>query len=129
GVASIALPPPGRPRPGVVSLDDARRAAEDFVLRRSTQQSIREFLTLFDLSPLSPLLGYDAADPAAWGLIVRGESGAGTFDLHDRSLKRQATLRADVSEGYRSRAGSEFPRAGLIVEAVGEARPRGLRLL
>jgi hypothetical protein len=124
----VALPPPGSPRPGVVSLDDAHRSADDFRLLRSTRQTVRDFLALFDLSPLSPILGYEATDPDAWGLIVTGEGGAGTIDLYDPQLKRRATVRADVSEGYRSRAGYEFPRAGLIVESVGDVPTSALRL-
>jgi hypothetical protein len=128
-VIGISLPPSGSPRPGVVSLDDARRVRDDFRLLRSTRQTVRDFLALFDLSPLSPLLGYDATDPAAWGLIVAGEGGPGTLDLFDRSLNRRAKLRVDLSAGYRRRAGVEFPRAGLIVESIGDARPSGLHLL
>ena len=40
--------------------------------------------------------------------------------LYDEQLRRRMELSVDVSEGYRTRAGVEWPRAGLRVVAVWE---------
>src|SRR5207245_1731891 len=39
-------------RPGAVSLADAAKVADDFVLLRTTRLALRGFLELFDFSPL-----------------------------------------------------------------------------
>src|SRR5439155_237019 len=48
-VAGVRLQPAPEPtRPGAVSLQDARKIADDWLLLRTTQKSVRDFLNLFD---------------------------------------------------------------------------------
>lgn len=42
----------GQPRTSVVALEDANKAADDFVFLRTTRRSLREFLTRYDIAPL-----------------------------------------------------------------------------
>jgi len=47
------VPELGNPeRPGVVALEDARRAASDFLFLRTTRQSLHDFLSGYDFGPL-----------------------------------------------------------------------------
>lgn len=104
------LGPP--PRPGVVSLHDTGRIAGDFMLLRTTRRTIREFVRQYDVEPLERL-GLPAS---AWRLVIPGGSdSAPTLRVCDANLRQRAELSVDLSRGYSSRAGVEFPAAGLRV--------------
>lgn len=63
-------------RPGVVALEDARKAADDFVFVRTSRQSLQELLAQYDfelLRKLSPRL-YDWLAAARHVLLVRTAS-------------------------------------------------------
>jgi hypothetical protein len=110
-------------RPGVVSLADAQMAAGDFVLLRSTTQAVRDFVQLFFLQP--PLHHLGLVDLAGKKplLIVRSNLGLGYLAVHDDQLRRRLELEVDVSQGYASRGGIEFPAAGLrLVQAWEEVQ-------
>ncbi|HEX4589373.1 MAG TPA: hypothetical protein VH120_05560, partial [Gemmataceae bacterium] len=95
------------PRPGVVSLHDALRVADDWIFLRTTRQTIREFERQFDLRSLAPA-------SAEWRLLIPGGTNAEpTLCVYDRDLKLRLELAADLSDGYRTRGGVEFPAAGL----------------
>jgi hypothetical protein len=88
--------------------------ADDFVFLRTLPQSVREFLDLFDFAPLRRRLGLDYLDPGRRLLVFRDgpEAEVTIFDTQNRPRLR---LQADLSEGYRVRAGKEYPAAGLRV--------------
>ena len=104
------------PRPGVVSLHDAHRIADDFVIVSTTRQAIREFAEQVDLSVMSARPG-DAIPPLCdWRIIIPGGTVQGpTLCVYDLGLRLRLELAADMSGGYRTRGGVEFPRAGLRV--------------
>jgi hypothetical protein len=111
---------PASPRPGVVSLADARQASADFVLLRTTARSARAFLELCDFGPLRGrfhlpwLSGGDR-------LLILGGGRAGPLALltvHDAELRPRLELAFDPSAGYESRAGVGFPASGLHVLRV-----------
>jgi hypothetical protein len=142
-----ALPVPGVPlagvrsvpRPGVVSLADAAKAAEDFVFLRTTNSSLWDFFDLFDFAPLAERFRMPELTGEAWGAgpwLVLGEPGdAGgeivlTFYEPGR-LRKRLELSANLRDGYAVRAGVEYPRRGLRVRRVwqevdGELRERDL---
>lgn len=118
------LPLPARKqsvRPDAVSLEDARKAAADFVFLRTTRRTAIEFTRSFDFAPLATRI--DVADlfDGQPLLIVGGavaEGPPGTLVIHDARLQRRLELRIDAEEGYECRAGTELPRGGLRVVRV-----------
>jgi hypothetical protein len=94
-------------RPGVVSLADARQAAPDFVLLRTTARSVRDFLRIYDPGGLDWL----AADRRV--LVVGAATPGGPVTVHDADLRPRLALTFDPSAGYASRAGVELPASGL----------------
>jgi hypothetical protein len=105
-------PRPDQRRPGSVSLSDACQVASDFVVLRTTTRSAREFLSLFDWSPLARHLTLDLWNESK--LIVRGAEG-GSLMIHDQELRPVVELRVDPHAGYRVRGGVEYPVAGVRV--------------
>lgn len=116
-VVGLPLPDFQRPaRPGVVDLADAARVAGDWVLIRSTRQSIRDCLGLFDFQPLRERINLDWLESGRPVLLVRQPRGAVDHLVgHDSALVPCFELAVDVSQGFASRAGFEYPRAGLRV--------------
>jgi hypothetical protein len=109
-------------RPGVVSLRDAVRVSPDFVFLRSTAQSVRELLRQFDFSQVRTRFDLAYLDPSKRVLILPDESQhPGVLRIYDDSLRPGLELEVDPSQGYRCRAGCEFPAAGLRVLRVWEA--------
>jgi hypothetical protein len=108
GVPLASIPALNRPVP--VSLDDARKVADDFVLLRTTQSSAESFLRLFTLPK------HDFLDRPL--LIVRDGAGLAIYDECGRK-RMVLSIRAD--EGYRCRGGVEFPAGGLEVRGQGSA--------
>ncbi len=111
-------------RPGTVSLDDATRVAEDFLLLRTTRQTLQDFFGQFDFAPLAARFKLEFLDPGRRLLIVRAisvdESKHDVLIVYDANLQRRLELEIDSSSGYRSRAGIEYPAAGLRVLRVWE---------
>ena len=82
------------PRPGVVSLHDALRVADDWIFLRTTRQTIRDFERQFDLGAA----GSAAPPPAEWRLLVPGGTESEpTLCVYDEQLKLRAELTADLS--------------------------------
>jgi hypothetical protein len=115
------------PRPSV-SLLDALRVADDFVICRTTSRSAAEFLTDLDLGPLGPEMPREFLRPWRGGVIVSAaavEDGPAELLLvFDRSYRRRLELQVDASAGYECRGGIEYPRAGMRVLRVAEDEGR-----
>ncbi len=115
------------PRP-IVSLADARKAADDFILVRTLPGSVKEFMRLYDLTPL--LGRFDLGDVVPDGprLIVRGLPRPGKEPLlavYDTKLRKRLELEVRGREGYTSRGGVEYPLGGLRVLRVWESAEEG----
>jgi hypothetical protein len=131
GVALEAIG--GNSRPDGVSLADARTAAADFVMERTTNRSVAEFLDQFDFGPVAAELGVEDLLAGGLRLIVRGTGHVperGTLVLYDQRLEPCLELEVDGTAGYESRAGQEFPAAGLRIvrrwpQSRADATPRG----
>lgn len=107
-ISGQPLPPAeDNPRPGSVSLHDARRVADDFLILRTTRKSVAEFLELYDFTSLLPR--------EQWRLIMRGDR-AGTLHVFDANLHKRLELQIDPQAQSQRRAGMEVPR--LIASAV-----------
>src|SRR5207244_9140131 len=106
-------------RPAAVTLQDAMRVAEDFTVLRTTRQAARDFLEQFDFTALAGRLALDYLDGQQPVLIVRATATRygpeGMLDIYDANLRRRLELQVDPTPGYCSRAGQEFPAAGLRV--------------
>jgi hypothetical protein len=116
------------PRPGAVSLNDAVKVAGDFQLLRTTSQTARAFLDLFDFTPLAARVGPAYLERGQAVLIVRaasvGEGADGVVAIYDARGCRRLELRVVAEQGYRSRGGLEFPAGGLQVLRVCEPEGR-----
>src|SRR5262249_42705185 len=112
-------------RPGTVSLQDAARVAEDFIVLRTTRQAVRDLLQQFDFTTLAERFSLEYLAAGQHVLIVSGaatrHAPEGILDVYDANVQRRLELQIDMSEGYRNRAGHEYPVAGLRVLRVWEA--------
>jgi hypothetical protein len=125
-----------RPRPGTVSLADARLVAGDFLFLRTTFQSLESFwltflpyqLVQFRGTQLSSFIRvlkavYEPRGPhfRTIQLLLRDVGASGTrvkLTGYDDEMRPWLELDYDPSPGYISRAGIEFPADGLHVLRV-----------
>jgi hypothetical protein len=127
--ALLALAVPGIPvaelrcasRLGVVSLADAAKAAGDFVVLRTTAESLNLFLACFDFASLAER--FDMAELTDDSWLVLGEPVEATEEIfvtfrEPGSLRKRLELSANPRAGYTVRAGVELPRSGLRVRRV-----------
>jgi hypothetical protein len=113
---------PGSPRRGAVSLADASRAADDYVVLRNTASSATQFRELYGFDSLAKNFRLHALMGAAPMLVVRRPSDPGKPGLavYDGRLRKRVELDYDSQPGYRSRGGLELPASPLRVVAVWE---------
>lgn len=104
GNLPIGLPMPQlKPsRPGVVSLADAWKVADDFLLLRTTSRTVRALKTLYGLDDVNPRL-------------VVGDPELPGVRWYDDALRPGLELIYDPQWGYESRGGVEYPLGGLRV--------------
>jgi hypothetical protein len=109
-------------RRGIVSLADAHRVAEDFVLIKNTHQTKRQFFQLYDLSFLAKF-----SRKAWWhkGMLVVptapvDDRWANVLAVYDSELRKRAELAFDARAGYCTRRGVELPASSLRVVRIWE---------
>jgi hypothetical protein len=122
--ANLRQPPAGRSprpgprrdgdRPGSGSLEDARRVADDFVFVRTLPQSVRDFVALFDFAPLAGRFDLDYLESGR-GVLIWREGPEPMVTTYDAAQRPRMQLQVELTEGYRVRAGKEYPAAGLRV--------------
>lgn len=118
----------GDARPGTVSLTDARRAAADFVLLRTTPGSVRALLEQYDFAPLAEKIDLNWLTKGGRVLLARDVTGPGIL-VYDERLSPRLELIPQVAHGCLCRGGQEFPRAGLLVKRDGEKSSRAIKPL
>ena len=119
-VAGLPLDRIGGPaRPGIISLTDARLASPDFVFLRTTASTVRNFLALYDVTPLAERFDVTFLTEGRRVLIARAPRGDGVI-VYDEALRPRLELYVPANQGYERRAGYEYPAAGLWVVRVGE---------
>lgn len=124
----VCLPPRQSPsRPEAVSLDDARRVADDFAILRTTRSSAADFVRLFDWTPLGERFVVEGITSGLPALILAPPDREGFLEIYDAGRRKRLDLRIRGEQGYECRAGVEFPRSGLQVVRVWEEEGRGWR--
>jgi hypothetical protein len=106
-------------RPGVVSLTDALKVADDFVILETTAATRQALLRLFDFGPFGRLL----TSPS---IVIgsRGDQGTNEIRLtvtEAGTLWRCLELCANTADGSTCRAGVEYPRNGFTARWLSQA--------
>jgi hypothetical protein len=97
----------------VVSLADARKVSDDFVLLRTLPRGLRELLAHYpSLYEVRPLLVFR-------GVPRPGESAL--LAVYDAELRKRMELEIDARQGYVTRGGVELPAGGLRLLRVWES--------
>jgi hypothetical protein len=123
-IANVGVPfpaVPARSKP-VVSLQDAFKSADDFVLLRTTESSVRIFLDQFDLTPLLNRFEVNFLKSDRTVLLLGGanERGETILTIHD-SRRKRLELKVVFEQGYEVRGGIEYPRGGLQMLRIWES--------
>jgi hypothetical protein len=119
-------------RPGVVSLADANKVANDFVISRSTAGSLNELISYYDWQPLERL----APNAAAWlispvvktAVAMKGPGNSGKLQFYDAGAQLRLELAWSPSgnNGYDFRHGIELVKRLRVERAA--PTPGGLDL-
>jgi hypothetical protein len=119
----------GKQRPGVVTLADAGKAADDFLLLKTTRTSSFDFFTSFQIEPLMQRFGMAHHHwEADWLILGSLEKESGEILITVReagTLRNRLELSANPRDGYGIHAGVEYPRKGLRVRRVWENTDTG----
>jgi hypothetical protein len=115
GLPAVRVAEPDRP---VVSLADARRVADDFVIIRTLRGGLEEVFTAFDFTSM----GSEASlpDPRETLLLVRlaADEKGSVLALFDHKMRQRLEMVTDLSRGFSRRGGRELPAAGLTITRV-----------
>jgi hypothetical protein len=103
----------------IVSLADVRRAAADFLLLRTTRQSVADLLDQYDFAPLAGRFALDFLIRDNRCVIVPAPCRPGaperTLIVYDGQLRPRLELGFRQEQGYLVRGAREWPRGGLQV--------------
>jgi hypothetical protein len=113
------------PRPGVVSLADAGKAADDFIFLRTTSQSAFDFFLRFDFASLAARCGLPEWMNGSWLILGEPEKGSGEIVItlfEAGTLRNRLELSANPREGYTIRGGVEYPSKGLRLRRYWEEK-------
>jgi hypothetical protein len=116
----------GDARPGTVSLTDARRAAPDFVLLRTTPGSVRALLEQYDFTVLADKIDLGWLTKGGRVLLARVPAGPG-IRVYDAAMRQRMELIPQMGRGYVRRAGQEVPLEGLSVSLRVDANPSSVQ--
>jgi hypothetical protein len=108
------------PRP-VAAVSDVRRVADDFIILRMLSGGWGALRAIFDWHALSQryrLGGF--MHEVRWCVQALDEEHRPVLALFDKAGRRRLEMRVDASQGYRTRAGVEYPVAGLEILTVWE---------
>ncbi len=107
GIPAAQVAEPDRP---TVSLADARRVADDFVIQQTLRRGLEDVADAFHWKALRGFV-----EPKDIRLIVRlrGIQEESVLAFFDRNLTRRLETVTDLSQGFHVRRGRELPIAGL----------------
>jgi hypothetical protein len=130
GVRS-SLPPPGdieapglaaaevaEPDRTTVSLADARRVADDFVILRTLPQSLKSFIAAINSVPLQgsgPI--WQACEKFLVARVPDPDHGT-VLAWFDSALRKRVEMVSDLSKGFVTRRGYEMPAAGVHINTA-----------
>ncbi len=121
-VAQVSAPA----RPGVVSLADARKVAEDFVFLHTTATSVNDFRWLY-AEAIARDFDLSIFEEGRRVLIVGGTRTAPVPELvltvYDAEMRKRLELTADPRRGFVNRNGVEVPCSGLRVTPQADSSP------
>lgn len=116
---------PGR----IVSLADAARVAPDFLLLRTTRQTLADFLRQYDFTSISKIYCLDFLLQRQEALLVPVAPPPGEelylLALYDAQLRRRLELGFPRSASYVRRRGQEYLRDGLQLQRYWPAEGAG----
>jgi hypothetical protein len=102
------------PRPGVVSLQDAFVAADDWLMVRTTRRTVDDLFRQYQLEGAPP--------PQRLRLVVPEQTGdMCVLRLYDEALSPICDLKLDHSRGYRARGGEEVLAGGIVPTGISPA--------
>jgi hypothetical protein len=105
-------------RPGAVSIEDARKVADDVRFLRTTRRSLEDLLLRFDFASLAGQVSLDCIAADRPLLLIRDTAVAAEEALlavHDARGRRRLELQVDWQPGYERHSEGEYPVAGLRV--------------
>ncbi len=102
----------------IAALSDVRKVASDFIILRTLPAGLRSLRDW--LLPLHERYRLDflANDRCRLGVQAIDEFGKARLVIYDDRFRPRVELQVDASQGFVTRAGMEFPRAGLHVKRV-----------
>jgi hypothetical protein len=112
----------GDARPGSVSLTDARKAAPDFVLLRTTPGSVRALLEHYDFPKLAEQMDLEWLLAGGRVLLARDAAGEALV-VYDAHLRPRLELLPQTKSANTRRAAQEYPATGLVVNEMVEPFP------
>src|SRR5262249_23277104 len=128
GVAGMPVSAAWSPERATVSLGDARRVADDFILLRTLPGGIRDLLRIFPVAEAAGRHGVTILEPPSSVVIIRVPGAAGNpLAIFDTLGRKRLELEVDLSKGFDSRGGLEYPAAGLRLARVWRQSEEGLR--
>jgi hypothetical protein len=122
-VNGLPLPPNKQStQPDTVSLEDARKAAADFIFLRTTRQTTADFLSSFDFREFAAQFALEDLLFTGERMLIVSGSVAGqrseTVLIFDARLRRRLELEIIADRGYGCSHGQELPSGGLRVLRV-----------
>jgi hypothetical protein len=116
------------PERATVSLADARRVADDFILLRTLPAGINDLLRIFPLAEAARRHGATILDPPTRVVIIRVlGAAANPLAIFDDLGRKRLELEVDLSKGFHSRGSLEYPAAGLRLASIWTESGEGLR--
>jgi hypothetical protein len=115
GLPVAQLAEPDRP---VVSLADARRVADDFVILRGLPRGLSDVFQVLDFKPLRAHTSFPNALEKLSLVRLPSKDGTTVLAWFDGQWRPRLEMVADLSQGFLTRKGIEMPAAGLRVTRI-----------
>jgi hypothetical protein len=119
-----------RQRPGVVSVQDAMIASDDFIFLRTTRRAIKDLFEQYRFDSIVPPNILELLERGRC-LILPSQDRPDRLDLFNDQAALVFSFDIDISDGYFCRAGMEYVAAGLVIEpkSLGDLQSNPIRVL
>jgi hypothetical protein len=112
GLPAAQVAEPDRP---VVSLADARRVADDFVILKTLRRGLEDALQAFDFAPVLEKMPFPNARESSLLVRLATPDRGAVLVWFDTKLRQRLEMETDLSNGFLRRGRRELPAAGLRV--------------